>query len=407
MFCLCRELAARGHRMVFAMIPDAELPVREAGFEFVPFGAAAFPSGRLPEVHAELGRRAGLAALRYTLDFMGEAAVVAMREAPAAFARVQPDLLLVDQAAPGGNAVAEQLQLPWVSLAHALLFNMEPGVPPLAFGWTYSNSGWGRLRNACGRWMLDRLIARLARQLAAERRRLGLPPVPDINASFSPYAQISQQVAEFEFPRKELPAHFHFAGPFHDVKVRAAAPFPFDRLDGRPLVYASLGTLQNRLHGYFHAIAAACASLPFQLVLSLGGSAEPESLGPLPGDPLVVRFAPQLELIPRAALVITHAGLNTTLESLAHGVPLVAIPITNDQPAVAARIAWTGTGRVVPPRQLNPRRLQHAIQQVLHDPGCRFHARRLQAAIARSGRVRYAADVIERVLQTGKPVLNN
>src|SRR2546422_7887921 len=67
----------------------------------------------------------------------------------------------------------------------------------------------------------------------------------------------------------------------------------------------------------------------------------------LAGEPIVVEFAPQLELLKRAALCITHAGLNTALECLSNGVPMVAIPITNDQPGVAARIEWTGTGEMV------------------------------------------------------------
>lgn len=61
------------------------------------------------------------------------------------------------------------------------------------------------------------------------------------------------------------------------------------------------------------------------------------SLPELPGNPIVVNYAPQLELLKIADLTITHAGVNTTLESLSNGVPLVAIPITNDQPGVAAR----------------------------------------------------------------------
>src|SRR6202023_2067331 len=97
----------------------------------------------------------------------------------------------------------------------------------------------------------------------------------------------------------------------------------------------------------------ACADLPVQLLISLGGGLTPKQLGPLNGDPLVVKYAPQLEIVKRAALVITHAGLNTTLESLAEGVPLVCIPLGNDQPGVAARVAARGAGVVVPRRKRN------------------------------------------------------
>ncbi len=84
-------------------------------------------------------------------------------------------------------------------------------------------------------------------------------------------------------------------------------------------MYASLGTLQNGFQEIFRAIADGCAGLPVQLVISLGGGLDPERLGAPSGDPVVVKYAPQLEIVKRADVVITHAGLNTTLESLAEG----------------------------------------------------------------------------------------
>lgn len=90
--------------------------------------------------------------------------------------------------------------------------------------------------------------------------------------------------------------------------------FPDRELTGQPLIYASMGTVMGSVLKTFHHIAEACVGLNAQLVISLGGSASPESLPALPGSPLVVEYAPQLELLRKAALTITHAGMNTTLE---------------------------------------------------------------------------------------------
>jgi len=101
--------------------------------------------------------------------------------------------------------------------------------------------------------------------------------------------------------------------------------FPFlERLTGQPLIYAS-GTVQNTKQEIFYCIAAACDQLDVQLVLSHGGGMNAEAVEGLPGSPLVVEYAPQLELLAKARLTITHAGLNTVLDSLSSGVPLVAI----------------------------------------------------------------------------------
>jgi zeaxanthin glucosyltransferase len=125
----------------------------------------------------------------------------------------------------------------------------------------------------------------------------------------------------------------------------------------------------------------------------------------LPGSPLIVDYAPQLELLKKAALTITHAGLNTTLESLSNGVPIVAIPITNDQPGVAARIAWAGAGAMVPLSGLNVPELGKVIQNVLRERSYKNNASRLQDAIRRAGGVKRGADIVEQAISTGKPVL--
>jgi zeaxanthin glucosyltransferase len=115
----------------------------------------------------------------------------------------------------------------------------------------------------------------------------------------------------------------------------------------------------------------------------------------------VVKYAPQLEIVKRAAAVITHAGLNTTLESLAEGVPLVCIPLGNDQPGVAARVAARGACVVVPRRKLNAKRLRSAVRAVLKDEQYRCAARETQAAILRVDGLQRAADIIEHALKIG------
>ena len=144
-----------------------------------------------------------------------------------------------------------------------------------------------------------------------QRRAWGLPPLKRSTDALSKLAQIAQLPAALEFDVPGRPAVLHYTGPFVDAHQRPVVDFPWDRLDGRPLVYASLGTLQNGSESIFRTIAEACAGLHAQLVISLGGGLDPARLGSLPGDPLVVRYAPQLEIVKRAAAVITHAGLNT------------------------------------------------------------------------------------------------
>jgi MGT family glycosyltransferase len=240
--------------------------------------------------------------------------------------------------------------------------------------------------------------------LNEQRAQLGLHAEGEVIACNPRWPQLCLQPAEFEYPRDHLPACFHFTGPLTDVSARIAVAFPWEKLDGRRLVYASLGTMQNRRKHLFVRIARACAALDVQLVMSLGGGCEPGDLGVLPGSPVVVPFAPQLELLKRASLCITHGGMNTTMECLAEGVPMVAIPITNDQPGVAARIAWTGCGEWLHPHGLSVRRLRSLVRKVLEGPGYRQSAQRMRVAILRAGGLKRAADIVEQITSVARAV---
>jgi len=404
MTTLGRELKQRGHRVTLFGILDAQPKTLAAGLDFWPIGDLEFPSGITTQSLEQLGKLSGLPALRYTISLIQQGSAVLLREAPEALKQASVEALLVDQVSSEGGTVAEFLDIPFVSVCSALMLNREDTVPPFNTPWSYNPAWWARLRNRGAYSLLNR-IARPIREVIAEyRREWKLPPYSRPNDNYSQLAQLSQQPAEFEFPRQHLPKVFHFTGPYHNPASREPVSFPFEKLTGQPLIYASMGTVQNRLMGVFHNIAEACVGLDAQLVIALGGGSRPELLSALPGSPLVVGYAPQLELLQKATLTITHAGMNTTLESLSNGVPMVAIPIANDQPGVAARIAWTGAGEVVSLSRLSVNRLRSAVQRVLTEDSYKNNASRLQEAIARAGGVRRAADIVEQAISTGKPV---
>src|SRR5260221_1001429 len=159
-----------------------------------------------------------------------------------------------------------------------------------------------------------------------------------------------------------------------------------------------MGTLVNGMEHVYRAILEAVGRFPeTQLVLSVGKNINPDDIGPIPANAIVVSTAPQIELLKRAALCITHAGLNTALEALAQGVPMVAIPIGYDQPGVAARIAYHGVGEFVEVGNLTERHLSELIAKVTANRDYRDKARWFQKVIAKGRGLDLAADIIERV----------
>jgi len=175
--------------------------------------------------------------------------------------------------------------------------------------------------------------------------------------------------------------------------------FHWERLTGEPLIYASMGTILNGRLDVFRTIVAGLAKhKDLQLVLSIGDQLDPEQIGPVPSNAIIVKRAPQLELLKQTSVCITHAGLNTVLESLAQGVPQVAIPVTFDQPGVAARIAHNQTGVVTSLDKLTADHLSTLLDEVLTNSIYRDNAGKFQKTIAKANGLSAAADLIEESL---------
>jgi MGT family glycosyltransferase len=395
---LGRELIASGHRVTYFQMLDLEEKVRSEGMEFWPIGQADHPRGSLRQSLTQLGRLQGRAALRFTLRAVQRTTVMVCRDGPTAIRDAGVEALLVDQMEPAGGTVAEHLGRPFVTICNALPINRDAAIPPPFTAWKYSLEPWARLRNRIGYLASAGTTRAIRRVVAQYRAKWHLPPLRHADDSFSERAQICQMPSELDYPRRNLPKTFHYVGPLRRPRP-VPDHFPWERLDGRLLVYASLGTLQGSREPLFRCFAEACRDLNVQLVISHGGGLSSEQAGALPGRPLVVPYAPQCEVLARAGLAICHAGLNTVLDALANGVPLVMTPITYEQPAIARRVEWIGAGRSLCLRRLTVGRLRRAIQDALSQPEYVEAARRMREACIRAGGAGYAAEIVKASLE--------
>ncbi len=408
MCAIALELQRRGHIVILFGVPDALDKVSGLNLATVQIGTFDYPKRSVDSAYRTLGKLTGKPGLKFTIDLFKRETQMFFREAPQAISQANIDLLIIDQISSSIATVADYLGLPFVTVCNAMLINREPGVPPYSTHWAYSTTPWARLRNRLGNALVDLLTRDLRQVIVEQRRDWNLPPYQRREDAYSPLAQLCQLPEAFDFPREHLPAHFHYIGRFQDPSGTEPITFeninfPFERLTGQPLIYASLGTLQNQRPEIFECIAKSCLSLDVQLVISLGNpQAEPIDL---PGDPIVVPFAPHQKLIERSKVVVTHAGMNTVLTALGCGVPLVAIPITNEQPGIASRLARTKAGRMLQLSKLNEITLRTAISEVLSESSYRIKARQLQNIIQASGGVERVADIIEQAAQTRQPVL--
>jgi len=408
MCALALELQRRGHIVILFGVPDALAKVSSLNLTTLEIGTFDYPKGSIDSAYKTLGKLTGKAGLKFSIDFFRRETQMLFREAPQAIRKAKIDVLIIDQISSSIATVADYLDLPFVTVCNAMLINREPGVPPYSTHWAYSTTPWARLRNRLGNALVDFLTRDLWQEIVEQRRYWNLPPYKKRGDAYSPLAQVCQLPEAFDFPREHLPEHFHYVGRFQDPSGTEPitfdnTDFPFEQLNGKPLIYASLGTLQNQRPEIFECIAKSCLSLDVQLVISLGNP-KAQSIE-LPGNPIIVPFAPHQKLIERSTVVVTHAGMNTVLTALGCGVPLVAIPITNEQPGIASRLARTKAGKMLPLSKLSEITLRTAILEVLSESSYRNNAQQLQKIIQASGGVDKVADILETAAQTRQPVI--
>lgn len=399
---LAATLLNRGHRVTFFQQADTRAWLSDPRIDFVTLGAASHPPGSLAAVLRRAARPSLPLGLRRIIQDLAASTAMLAAELPGALQQCQIDALLCDQMEAAGGLVAEALGLPFISLACALPINREPQLPLPVMPFAYGTDERSLRLYEGSRQVHDWLMRPLRHALHGVARQLGVPPRDGLHECLSPLAQISQTLEGFDFPRQAQPAHFHAVGPLRTTVNETPGIWPIK--DQRPLVFASLGTLQGDRLGMFKQMAMACRHLDAQLLIAHCGAlnAAQESVLLRDGATWVTDFAPQRWALEQADAVITHGGLNTVMDAIAAHTPMLVMPIAFDQPGVAARIDYRRIGLSLS-RRASAARIAHSLTQVLQWPG--EPLQHLATELQQAGGVRRAADIVEQAIATGQPVI--
>ncbi len=397
MSALARQLQSRSHDVVMFSLPVGESLARAADLPFVPFGEEEFSAEHSSEVVGIQSRLKGEEGLQFTVNAVAALNEVKWRTLPNLLSSTGIDALVVDNYDFYGEIIPMRLGMPYAIVSNALHFDYSGYTPLCVYDWAHENTPEAIKRNRQGVLKFTQMLIRSNAELIAQAEKAGIKANwEDPSSLFSDRPWITQCPREFDLESSHWPKQFHYAGPFHDGKGRLEFPFPWDQLTGEPIVYASMGTVQVGNPDVLRTIAAAVSKHKgLQLVLSIGNALHPEQIGPVPNNAIVVNNAPQLELLKKASVCITHAGFNTALEALTQGVPQIAIPVTNDQPGVAARIADKKTGKTTSLDGLDASNLSALLDEVINNPIYRDNSRSIRKAIAKKNGLSVAADLLE------------
>lgn len=323
-------------------------------------------------------------------------------QAPALLREHGIDGVVSDQMEPAGALVAEHLGLPFVSLAAAAPVNREPLMPLPVLPWPYDEGESALGRNRAGEAIADWLTRGHDQTIARWADRFAIAPRSKLTDCLSPLADMSQMIAGLDFPRQHLPASFHHLGRLRPLEG-GHDQTPLPRFGDGPLVYASLGTLQGHRLGLFRSIAKACRKLGVQLVVAHSGALKPAEAKLIDAD-WVLPWVPQEALLAHTDVAITHGGLNTVLDALAAGVPLLCLPLAFEQPGIGARIERSGAGTTLSARS-SVDKIAEALRRLLEQQSFKHRAGDLAGELASSPGSAGAAAIVESVVATRRPML--
>lgn len=400
---LSLELLKRGHRVTFLQRPDAAAYLKDARIGFHAVGADTHPPGSLAASLRRAANPGGPLGLRQVILDMARGTEMLCRELPAALHGLGVDALLADQMEAAGGLVAEALGLPFVSVACAMPVNREPGIPLAVMPFAYADTEQAAQVVEGSTRVYDWMMRPHGAVIAAQARRLGLSNRSGLHECLSPLAQVSQTTAAFDFPRRALPPHFHHVGPLRAAAdTGATAPTPLPSIDaGRPFVFASLGTLQGHRFGIFKRVAKACRRLDAQLLVAhCGGldAAQEEALKRA-GASWVCAFAPQRQALAQADAVVSHAGINTVMDAVEARTPILAMPVTFDQPGTATRVLHAGIGLRASARLAGPGTIERQLRRLFDEPQFGEQLDVQAASLAQAGGTPRAADIVEAALR--------
>lgn len=358
---------AAGHEVVVGCGDSVASVARRAGVRQVTLGPATIDEVRVGIPGFAEADGPARAVLMFREAFARRIAE-AMVEDVAAFAeRWRPDVIVHEDLEMGSWIVAELLGIPHVTIQATA-------------------------------WRPDQRAGVIATQNELRVRR-GLTPDPELSgrdgAIFFTTRPPSLRDPGEPFPdgTQELrPGHDdRVGGETDELPVWLASPAPV-----RPRIAVTLGTVNAHRVDLFRPIIDGLAELDVEVVVGLG--ADPETLGPVPGNVRVSQYIPMSLLLPHSAVVIHHGGSGTTLAGLAAGTPMATVPITADQPKNAAQAVQAGVSVTLDATRLDAGDVRVAVERLLTEPSFAERARAVAAEVAAMPDSEAAVSAIEELV---------
>jgi UDP:flavonoid glycosyltransferase YjiC (YdhE family) len=354
MIALGATLTARGHDVTLQTWKRWRADVEREGMRF----AAApeyevFPAGPEP------------------LDFY-EAVVHAARDTLPLVRELRPEVAVADILTLAPALAAELERVPVATLIPHVYPHGERHFPIYSLGARMPRSALGRAFWRRAQRPVDRGLELGRLELNRTRERLGLGPLAHVHGGISRELALVATFPQLEYPRA-WPANVHVVGPLMWEPPSSDVELPPGE---GPLVLIAPSTAQDSEHRLLRAALRGLAGAPVRVLATWNRRLPPRPL-PVPDNARVVDWLSYSRTMPRADVVVCHAGHGTLVRALASGCAVVACPAIGDMNENAARLDWAGAGVRVPRRFATPRVLRLAVERALSERAIKTRAREL------------------------------
>jgi MGT family glycosyltransferase len=377
------ELVRRGERVYYYATPPFREKIEQTGALFRSLGEHVLFERNL----AYGGMLGGMAGLIKTTEQIFQELLRQVQNDSATH-------LLVEAHALWGNLLAQVMGIPTVTLCSMFAINEELISVRALAGHLYASAeaareGLQALNEYFG-------VARHFDQQYGTR----CPGVIGYLGNPQP-TNIVFTTREFQVGGESFNDSYKFVGPTSGIRMDGSVPtqqFDLSMLNG-PVLFIAMGTMYNEEIELYNACFAAFADSPYQVVMAVGHRVDLSALGVPPANFIVRSYIPQLDVLARAALFLTHGGINSAHEAMLHGVPMLALPAAADHFVVAGQVEAVGAGILLPRGMATAETLRTSAQRVLDDPTYRENSTKMGKALKKAGGASYAADEIMNFIQ--------
>lgn len=375
-------LVARQHRVRVMSDDTTRSEVERAGARFVPWRLAPNRTTRSRETDPPDWTVPPLEGLRMlATHFMGGLALAQAKDIAAELDREPADLVVNFDMLLGVMAACEARRQKMALLSTCISMFPIPGVPPFGMALAPAKNDADRAREAIASSQLQQVLDAGLPALNSARAELGLRPlqhlVEQANAAVVRFVGTARA---FDIPSSQLPADVRYVGPLIRDPVWVQPWIsPWEADERRPLIVVGFSTSFQNHAACLQRVIDACAQLPVRVLVTLGGVIRQAEIRPS-ANTVVVESAPHDEVMPHAAIVVTHGGHGTVMTALVHGVPLLVIPHGRDQGDNAVRVTELRAGLAME-NTASTAQMHAALSELLTDTAFRTSARALSNAI--------------------------